>query len=101
MFNITPPLFWLFLYLLVINIFTFATFGADKLYALSNTWRVRERTILLLAFLGGSVGALLGRYLFRHKIRKHSFSVGLLFIFLMQMMIVWYVIEKTAMLNIF
>lgn len=94
MFTMNSPLLWVVIHLFTINIFTFAVFGTDKLYALSNSWRVRERTLLILALLGGSLGALLGQHAFRHKIRKSGFSIILLFILIVQLGLVIYFGEK-------
>ena len=49
----------------------------DKWKARKNRWRVRESTLLLIAALGGSVGSLLGMYLFRHKTRHLKFTLGI------------------------
>jgi uncharacterized membrane protein YsdA (DUF1294 family) len=60
--------------LIVINAGTFALFGIDKNRALAGQWRIAEGTLLLLALLGGTLGAYLGRAGFRHKTRKQPFS---------------------------
>ncbi len=60
-------------YLVVINVITFAVYGLDKYKAGKQKWRISERTLLLLAFLGGSIGALLGMLIWHHKIRKPKF----------------------------
>lgn len=54
----------------------FFAFGWDKRCAVRGKWRVRERTLLALAAAGGAAGALLGMYVFRHKIRKNKFRFG-------------------------
>ena len=41
-------------YLLLINIITYFTYAADKTKARQNKWRIPERTLILLALLGGS-----------------------------------------------
>ena len=64
------------LYLLLINALAFVLMLADKQKARKNRWRIPERTLLLTALLGGSVGALLGMYLFRHKTRHLKFTLG-------------------------
>lgn len=72
-------LFW---YLALINIFTWIVYGIDKWKARNNRWRVSERTLLLLTFAGGSVGAAAGMMLFRHKTRKPKFYIGVPVLFL-------------------
>ncbi len=64
------------MYLLIINCISFVVFGFDKIQALrnnTNTNRVRERTLLGLTLIGGTLGGLLAMLLFRHKIKKVSF----------------------------
>ena len=60
-------------YLIAVNFLAFAAFGWDKAQAERGGWRVRESTLVLLASVGGIVGALAGRTLFRHKTRKPGF----------------------------
>ena len=63
---------------MLINTVTFLIFGVDKLLAKHPRFRQRvpEKNLLLLAVVGGSVGALLGMYLFRHKTLHRVFRVG-------------------------
>lgn len=71
-------------YLLAVNLLTFATYGIDKYKARHARWRVREASLLLLAALGGSIGALLGMHLFRHKTQHKKFRYGVPLILLVQ-----------------
>ena len=66
----------LLIYLAVINVVTFCVYAADKYFAIKNMWRVPERTLLLLAAAGGSIGALFGIFLIRHKTRHKRFALG-------------------------
>lgn len=68
------PLTYLLLALIAVNLLTFAMFQIDKSLARSGGWRIRESTLLWLAFLGGTPGAYAARSLFRHKTRKQPFS---------------------------
>ena len=61
--------------LLLVNVLAFALYGIDKLKAKKGAWRIPESTLLLVAFLGGSLGALLGMELFRHKTKHAKFKV--------------------------
>ena len=65
-------------WLILINIVTFVVFGLDKLLAKHPRFRQRvpEKNLLLLAVVGGSVGALLGMLVFRHKTLHRVFGVG-------------------------
>lgn len=67
----------LILYLLIINAVSFLIMLADKQKAKRNAWRVPEGILLGIAAIGGSLGAVLGMYAFRHKTRHPKFSIGL------------------------
>lgn len=67
---------YLEIYLIVINLITFTAFGADKLFAIKKRSRISERTLLLLSFVGGSVGGLTAMYIFWHKVRKLKFTLA-------------------------
>lgn len=55
----------------------FAMMGIDKALAKRGAWRVPEKTLFLLALLGGALGGIIGMYFFRHKTRHSSFKAGL------------------------
>ena len=83
----------LLIYLAVVNILTIIVFGVDKMNARANRQRVRIVTLLGLAFIGGSVGALIGMYGFHHKTKKAYFTVGVPLILLMQVVVLFYVMN--------
>ena len=58
-----------------VNLVSFALYGLDKLKAKKGLWRIRESTLLLVSALGGSLGALLGMEVFRHKTKHWQFKV--------------------------
>jgi len=62
------------LYLVVINLATFAAFGLDKRRAETGAWRIPERRLLGLAAVGGGPGAAAAQHVFRHKTRKEPFA---------------------------
>lgn len=66
----------LYFYLIAVNVLAFSVYGMDKRKAKANQWRVPESQLLLLAVIGGSVGALLGMRTFHHKTRKPKFYIG-------------------------
>lgn len=67
----------LIIYIVAANIVAFLAFGADKMLARSRRRRISEATLLALAAVGGSIGAWLGMYLFRHKTLHRKFSLGI------------------------
>lgn len=87
---LTTPAGALAVWLIAINLVTFAVYGADKRRARRGAWRVPEKTLFLLPLLGGSVGALLGMRVFRHKTRHWYFVWGVPAILLAQLALaVW------------
>lgn len=64
-------------YLILANLAAFILMGVDKSKARRHRWRIPERALFLSAVLGGSVGAIAGMWLFRHKTRHWYFVVGM------------------------
>ena len=75
-------------YLAAINFTTRVAYGLDKGRAKSGKWRIPERTLLLLALVGGSLGALAGMIMFRHKTRKPKFYISVPVMFVAHCVIV-------------
>jgi len=63
------------IYLLIMNLGVFLLYGVDKWKAKSEQWRVPEKTLLLTALAGGSLGALLGMEVFHHKTKHWKFRI--------------------------
>ena len=74
-------------YLIGINIVTFLVYGIDKWKAKQGSWRISEATLLILAIIGGSIGALLGMKVWRHKTQHQKFKYGLPLILLAQILL--------------
>lgn len=88
---------WLFIggiYLGGINLLAFAFFGLDKALAGGKAWRIPEKTLWLLALIGGSLGALAGMNFFRHKTKKTSFQLVLMVIILAQALLLWLLVQR-------
>lgn len=66
--------------LVAINAATFALFAIDKHQASTGGRRIPERTLLLMAALGGSAGAVTAQQVLRHKTRKQPFGARLAWI---------------------
>lgn len=84
---------YVLIYLEIINVVTFIAFAIDKLNAIGHRSRIRIVTLLGLAFMGGSLGGLLAMYLLHHKTKKDYFTVGIPLIMLMQVVVVFYVLN--------
>ena len=78
-------------YLIVINILTFAVYGIDKWKARQGSWRISEATLLMLAVIGGTIGALLGMQVWRHKTMHLKFKYGLPMILLAQIDLIYFI----------
>jgi len=83
----------LILYLLIINTITLIAFGIDKINAVTHKSRIKIITLLGLAFIGGSIGALLAMYAFKHKTNKDYFAVGVPLIIVMQVVVIFYLMN--------
>ena len=81
-------------YLIIINVATFFVYGLDKRKARLNRWRIPESTLLLFAAVGGSVGALLGMKVFRHKTKHRKFTIGVPMILIVQLALAAYLLIK-------
>ncbi|WP_312343661.1 DUF1294 domain-containing protein [Chryseobacterium binzhouense] len=75
-------------YVSVISLISFGLFGFDKMKAVKRQRRISESTLLAATLLGGTIGALLGMILFRHKIYKKSFLFKTVFVIAIQIMAV-------------
>ena len=91
-------------YLIVINIVTFLVYGIDKWRSTSGrllptghkkakqgSWRIPEATLLILAVIGGSIGALLGMKVWHHKTMHKKFKYGLPLILLAQIALIYFI----------
>lgn len=82
------------IYLILINAVGFLLMLSDKYKARKKQWRIPERVLLTVAFLGGSLGSILGMQLFRHKTRHLKFSLGLPAIFALQAILIIFMYSK-------
>lgn len=72
------------IYLLIINLIGFFAMFLDKQKAKHDKWRIPEKTLFLLAILGGSLGTNLGMNVFHHKTKHWYFVLGMPLILILQ-----------------
>ena len=72
----------------IIKIITYIIYAIDKYKSMHHKWRIRESTLILLAVIGGSVGALLAMYTVRHKTKHNKFRIGVPVILAVQIIVV-------------
>jgi uncharacterized membrane protein YsdA (DUF1294 family) len=83
-------------YLIGINLVTFFVYGIDKWKAKKKMWRISEATLLLLAVVGGSIGAWCGIRVWHHKTMHKKFRYGVPAIIILQIALVVYLTTKFA-----
>ena len=79
---------YLIIYIVIINIIAFLAMYIDKRKAKYGKWRIPEQSLFILALIGGSIGAIIGMYTFRHKTKKLRFSVGFPVILVLQIILI-------------
>ena len=84
----------LYIYLAIINAISFILMLVDKYKARKNLWRIPEATLMGFAAAGGSIGALAGMYLVRHKTKHLKFTVGIpIFLFAHILIAIWLIVK--------
>lgn len=81
-------------YLLAVNITSILLYGIDKYKAKKGRWRISEATLLLIAVIGGSIGAWTGMRLWHHKTMHKKFKYGIPIIIILQVAIAVYLQNK-------
>ena len=88
------------IWLIIINLLTFILFVVDKRRAVKHKYRISEFTLLTLAFMGGSLGALLAMSVVRHKTKKKIFTVGIRLMLAMHVVLLGaYICNISGLLN--
>lgn len=81
-------------YLICINILTFLVYGIDKWKARNGKWRISEATLLLLAVIGGSIGAWAGMSVWHHKTLHKKFRYGVPLILIIQVALIIFMLYR-------
>ena len=91
----TVECYFLILYA-VMGVIAFCAYGIDKYRAKHDMWRIPEKTLLLLALLGGAIGAYLGMKTFHHKTQHKKFTIIVPLLALMQLAAVFWLLGFIA-----
>ena len=81
---------YFFIYLMIMNIIGFFVMFLDKQKPKRNKWRIPEKTLFLIALIGGSFGTTFGMHTFRHKTKHWYFKFGMPLILLIQILLILY-----------
>ena len=76
-------------YVVMMNLVSFALMGIDKYKAKKKAWRIPEATLFLFAIFGGSIGSILGMFVFHHKTRHWYFQYGMPLILIVQLVCIY------------
>ena len=76
----------------VINLVTFIVYFIDKKKAMNGSSRISEKTLHLLAFLGGTIGAFVAQRVVRHKNKKFSFLVIFYLTVVVQLVLLYFAV---------
>ena len=84
----------IWIYLLFVNIVSAIICFTDKLFAAKHMYRISEKTLFVLSFIGGSVGMYCAMKLCRHKTKHKRFMIGIPIIIFFQIILLTLLIYK-------
>lgn len=90
----------LLIYFISLNTLGLFLMGLDKYKAKKQLWRIPESTLFIIAIIGGSIGAIIGMYAFRHKTRRWYFVYGLPAILFLQIAILFAILYSPIQIQI-
>ena len=88
-------------YVAIINTLAFIVYGIDKLKAKKGKWRIPESTLLLLAIIGGSIGAWFGIKVWHHNTLHKKFKYGIPLIVITHIAITVYIFRENIQAYIY
>jgi uncharacterized membrane protein YsdA (DUF1294 family) len=87
---------YFFMYVIIINVLGIIVMFVDKRKAINNQWRIPERTLWMLAGVGGAIGVWIGMKRFRHKTKHTSFRVGVPIVIMIQFGLLLFYLQKLS-----
>ncbi|WP_243291219.1 DUF1294 domain-containing protein [Bacillus sp. FJAT-47783] len=76
-------------YYIAINIVGYAMMYKDKMRAKRGEWRIKEKTLWLMAWFGGAIFMTFAMWSFRHKTKHLSFKYGFPFLAILHIFILF------------
>lgn len=83
---------YIYAFVITINIVGFVLMGYDKHKARTGKWRIPELNLFLIGSLGGAAGLYAGMKVFRHKTKHNSFTIGIPFLFGINLIIAYLIV---------
>ena len=84
----------LLIYFFVINLYAYILYAIDKYKSKKMKWRISEKTLIIAAAIGGSIGALLAMNMFHHKTQHKKFTIGIPLILMAQVVLLILIFVK-------
>ncbi len=81
------------LYLLSINAISFILFGYDKFLAIKNKRRIPEKEPFKVSTIGGAFGGMFAILIFKHKISKATFIWRFMFVFILNIVSIYFLLR--------
>lgn len=81
---------YLYIYILVINLFAIIIMKYDKSQAKNNNYRISEKSLFIIAIFLGGIGIYIGMYKFRHKTKHVKFTIGIPIIIIINILCIYY-----------
>lgn len=92
--GLTNYIWYFVIYLIVVNLIGILIMYIDKRKAMYGRWRIPEKTLIIVALLGGSIGCMIGMKIFRHKTQKIKFILGYPTILIAETILIIYFLVK-------
>lgn len=84
---------YILIYLVILNLFSYLLVAIDKRKAIKNKYRISEKTLFIFSFIGGSLGTLIGMFMFHHKTKKLKFLIGIPILLILNIFILYFILE--------
>ena len=81
-------------FIIVVNLFSVIVCVIDKHKSKTGGWRINEKTLFILTFMGGGIGMYIAMKLIRHKTKHKRFMIGIPIIIIIQLVLIWLICKN-------